>query len=338
MHVDQRTDTQPTTAEAIHEWIKEQADMLMGDKNVDGLRMNIGYGGNFSLPQGFYSQLWTNVRIKRNLSMNGFMQRFVQQMLDAGCIVQGENEAVSMDNKILPSEEETREAIRMERYEQIAHAQDLTFDEFAMLEKTQELALPEKYAMSKYRLMTAYKIDDPSIITPDFVALYSHDRERKIYRNLCALSTESMQGSLDSVQQEEQARLGFSIESGYDTKMLHKLTESQHNQLKYAVDILKACGFSEDFSNVTVPAEVFKETVDRLWETLKDGLQSMCTTLELDMPTSKNMIFKTKKEFLCERVLDKVLGVKIISANKQRTQYKLMHYSNVGSLRQIPIK
>ncbi|KAK3846356.1 MAG: origin of replication binding protein-domain-containing protein [Linnemannia gamsii] len=337
VHVDQRTNSQPTTVEAVHGWIKKQADMLMGGRDLEGLRLNIGYGGNFSLPEGFYSHLWTNVRIKRNLSVNGFMQRFIQQMLDAGCTVQGENGAISTD-QILKSETEILDAIKKEQQMQVANAQDLTYEEFSKLCEVRELTLPEKHAMSKYRLMTTYNIDDPSIITPDFVALYDNDREKRIYSNLCALSTRAMQDGLDSVRQKEYMSLAFSIENGYDTRVPHKLDESQHNQLKYAVDILTACGFSEVFSNVTVPAKVFKETIDHLWETGKDGLQSMCTTLGLKMPTSKNMTFKNKKGFLSDRVLFEVLGVKIISANKRRTEYRLVHYSNVGSLRQISVR
>ncbi|KAG0358938.1 hypothetical protein BGX24_005893 [Mortierella sp. AD032] len=337
VHVDQRTNNQPTTVETIHGWIKKQADILIGGRDVEGLRLNIGYGGNFSLPEGFYSHLWTNVRIKRNLSVNGFMQRFLQQMLDAGCTVQGENGAISTD-QILKSETEILDAIKKKQQMQVANAQDLTYEEFSKLCGARELTLPEKHAMSKYRLMITYNIDDPSIITPDFVALYDNDRERRIYSNLCALSARAMQDGLDSVRQKEHMSLAFSIENGYDTRVPHRLTESQHNQLKYAVDILTACGFSEVFSNVTIPAKVFKETIDHLWETGKDGLQSMCTTLGLKTPTSKNMTFKNKKGFLSDRVLYEVLGVKIISANKRRTEYKLVHYSNVGSLRQISVR
>lgn len=85
-------------------------------KNVEGLRVSIEYGGGFSLPVGFYSQRWTNVRIKKNLSMNGFMQRFVQQMLNAGCTVQGEEGVVSTDHQILKSEKETLDTIKKEQH------------------------------------------------------------------------------------------------------------------------------------------------------------------------------------------------------------------------------
>jgi hypothetical protein len=336
VHVDQTTNNQPTTVEAIERWIREQADILMCDKNVEGLRVSVGYGGSFSLPVGFYSQLWTNMRIKKHLSMNGFMQRFMQQVLDVGCTVQGEKEVVSTDHRILKSEKETFDTIKKEQHHQIAHAQDLTSHALDRLCEAREITLPERHAMSKYRLMAAYKIDDPSIITPDWVALYDNDRERRIYNNLCALSIGAMQDDLDGVQQKERLLLVFSIENGYDTRVPHRLSESQYIQLKYAVDILTTCGFSEVFSDVTIPAQAFKESIDHLWESGKDGLQCMCTTLGLKMPTSKNMVFKSKKGFLSDRVLYEVLGVKIISANKRRTEYRLKHYSNVGSLRQIP--
>ncbi|KAF9549519.1 hypothetical protein EC957_003469 [Mortierella hygrophila] len=127
--------------------------------------------------------------------------------------------------------------------------------------------------MSKYRLMAAYKIDDPSIITPDWVALYDNDRERRIYNNLCVLSIGAMKDDLDGVQQKERLSLAFSIENGYDTRVPHRISESQYIQLKYAVDILTTCGFSEVSSDVTIPAQAFKESIDHLWESGEDGLQ-----------------------------------------------------------------
>ncbi|KAG0258755.1 hypothetical protein BGZ95_004879, partial [Linnemannia exigua] len=246
VHVDQTNNNQPTSAEAIHEWIKEQADVLMGDKKVEGLRAGIEYGGSFTLPVGFYNRLWTNTR---------------------------------------------------------------------------ELTLPERHAMSKHRLMAAYNIDDPSIITPKWVFFYDNDRQRRIYNNLCALSTGAMQDDPDYVKQKGQLSLAFSIENGYDIRVPHRLSESQYVLLKYAVDILTACGFSEPFSEDTVPVQALKNSIDLLWETSKDGLKYMRTTLGLKMSTSKNMTFKNKKGFLSDRVLYEVLGAKIISTNKQRTAF-----------------
>ncbi|KAF9998793.1 hypothetical protein BGZ80_004639 [Entomortierella chlamydospora] len=58
VYVDRATNNLPTTVEDIDNWINEQGHILMGDKKVEGLRVRLGYGGRFSLPTCFYSQLW----------------------------------------------------------------------------------------------------------------------------------------------------------------------------------------------------------------------------------------------------------------------------------------
>jgi hypothetical protein len=105
-HVDQTTNNQSTTVEAIHGWINEQGEILMG-KNVEELRVGIEYGGDFSLSVDFYSQLGL-MCVSRRI----WMQRFVQQMLDAGFTVYGEEGVVGTDHQILKSKKEALDNIK----------------------------------------------------------------------------------------------------------------------------------------------------------------------------------------------------------------------------------
>ncbi|KAF8916357.1 hypothetical protein BGZ58_005304, partial [Dissophora ornata] len=329
VHVDRRSNNQPATVEAIADWISKQGHMLIGSKKEEGLIMSIGYGDEFSLPDTSYSQLWTNVRVKRNLSTNGFMRRFIHQMLDAGCSVRGEQGVVATDHPVITSEKEMLEM-----------ADNLTAEAFEDLRGAQDVTLPERHAVSKRLLMDAYNIRDPSIVTPDWVATYDQPREKKIYRNLCDLSVGTMQDGLANVHQLERLSLAFAVENGIETAVPHKVDRSRYVRLKYAVDILAACGFTDLFSSDTVTAQTLQGRIDLYWETVKDDeIRHMCTTLGRPMPTHGNWIFKNQLGFL-STVLYEVLGMKIISANKRRTEYRLrlQHYSNVGLRKEIPFE
>ncbi|ORZ06392.1 hypothetical protein BCR41DRAFT_374115 [Lobosporangium transversale] len=59
-------------------------------KRVLELKLQASYGEDLTLVEDdFYNQLYIFMRIKKNLSLNGFMQQFIQHMVDAGCFVQG---------------------------------------------------------------------------------------------------------------------------------------------------------------------------------------------------------------------------------------------------------
>ncbi|KAI8599788.1 origin of replication binding protein-domain-containing protein [Dissophora ornata] len=347
VHVDQRTNNLPTTVEAVNDWISNQGYTLLSSKKEEGLKMSIEYGGGFSLPDTFYSQLWTNVRVKRNLSTNGFMRRFIHQMLDAGCSVRGEQGVVATDHPTIKSEKEMLEIVKNEQRVQIATADNLTTEAFDRLRAAPDVTLPERYAVSKRQLMDAYNIRDPSIVTPDWVAAYDNPREKQIYKNICALSVRNpcdlsmgtLQDGLANVHHWERLSLASAVENGPETIVLHKVDRSRYLRLKYAVDILVACGFTDLFSSDTVPAQALEDRIDLYWETVKDSeIRHMCTTLGMQMPTHGNWTFKNKKGFLSDTILHQVLGVKIVSANKRRTKYWLQHYSNVGLLREIPFE
>ncbi|KAG0350212.1 hypothetical protein BGZ54_003958, partial [Gamsiella multidivaricata] len=128
---------QPTTVQAINDWICNQSNIVKG--NVRGrseLRLHAEYGKkDLTVSNDFYSRLFTYVRIKKHLSMNGFLQRFVQQMVDAGCTVHEAEGRAAKDNPILESQKEKLEMIKDEQTQQVADAKYLTEDDFLKLHR-----------------------------------------------------------------------------------------------------------------------------------------------------------------------------------------------------------
>ena len=102
IYMDGATNSLPTTAEAVKEFIINQGNIVTEHNlYVSGLRLCAQYGGGVTLSDSFYSRLFTYVLAKKNLSKNGFRQRFIQQMLDVGCITVGVPGHVAKDNPII---------------------------------------------------------------------------------------------------------------------------------------------------------------------------------------------------------------------------------------------
>ncbi|KAG0258559.1 hypothetical protein BG011_003226 [Mortierella polycephala] len=109
--------------------------------------------------------------------------------------------------------------IEEELHQQIAIAPRLTYEAFVKLREASDMTPSDKHAMSKYLLTDAYDTTAPSVITPEWVKTYDNKQEKRVYKDLRALSTidgGTMQGRLDAVQQQERLSLGYCVDNGLD--------------------------------------------------------------------------------------------------------------------------
>ncbi|KAF9895881.1 hypothetical protein BX616_008636, partial [Lobosporangium transversale] len=223
--------------------------------------------------------------------------------------------------------------IKDERHQQIANARSLSYEDFIELCELPELTHADKYAVSKYRLMKAYNITTPDIVTPEWVKDYDNEKEKSVYKNLCSLYTTNsttLEDRLEAVRQREEARLGLCPK----TKVHHNLEGSRYVKLQYAADIMTSCGFTDVFASNTVQAQTLKEGIRRIWEGVLKEMDNTRTALDRKKPTHNNWIFKHQLGYL-NNILHDVLGVKIVGVNKRCAKYHLVHYSKVASLRQM---
>ncbi|KAG0003472.1 hypothetical protein BGZ79_000806, partial [Entomortierella chlamydospora] len=157
IYVDRATSNLPTTKEAIEDWICNQENIVSGAvRALSGLSFRADYGKGLRLIDSFYSRVYINTAIKNNLSANGFMQRFIEQMVHAGCTIQSAQGDSAKGAQILKLQKEMQEEIEWERCERIANAKPLTREAFEKICDVEGLDPEEKYAVVRYRLMAAY--------------------------------------------------------------------------------------------------------------------------------------------------------------------------------------
>ncbi|KAI7816423.1 hypothetical protein BC939DRAFT_469147 [Gamsiella multidivaricata] len=182
--------------------------------------------------------------------------------------------------------------------------------------------------------MNAYDITVPEIATPQWVETYDNEWEKRVYKDLRALSVargDTIQDMLGAVQRRERLSQMYysSIDEGIPSQALHKLAESRYVKLRYAVDIMMPCGFADTFAHNKVPAQELRDSIDTIWGDIVGEMGNMCTTLGKEKPRHNNWTFKNQLGFL-NTVLYDVLSMKIMAVNKRRTIYELRHFSNVG--------
>ncbi|KAF9344332.1 hypothetical protein BGX26_004516 [Mortierella sp. AD094] len=304
VYTDAATNNLPTTTEAVNSWISNQGNIVTGNIHtlqVSGLRLRAKYGGGLSLPDSFYSRLFIYVHIKRNLSKNGFRQRFVQQMLDVGCEIIGVQGHAAKGNSFLKSRKEKLTIIKREEHEQIANANCLTQEDFDRLYRASEITASDRSAVTKYLLMKAYDITAPEIVDSQWVQKYNNEKEKSVYKNLRALSMAggvNLQAGLNALRQQEQISLSFCISNGRLCQIPHKLKDSRYVKLKYAVDILIPCGFTSLLPSNTVTVYVLHVGINAIWGNISEEMSNICTTLEKPMPVRHDWQFRNKLDFL----------------------------------------
>ncbi|KAF9177631.1 hypothetical protein BGZ49_005586 [Haplosporangium sp. Z 27] len=249
VYVDMATYNLPTTNKAAKDWLCNQENIVKGAvQNLSGLGFKVEPGKGLSITDSFYSQVYINMLIKDNLSKNGFMQRFILQMVHAGCTIQSAQGGSNAGAQILKLQKEKQEMIKLERCTQIANAKPLTREAFAELCDIEKLEPEKKHAVERYRLMATYNLNASEAITAEWVKKYNDKWEKSVYRNLCILNADTgtnMKNSLKEIHQQEALFYQYCRDTGQDARALHSIVESRYIRLKYAVDdILNPCGFT----------------------------------------------------------------------------------------------
>ncbi|KAG0248749.1 hypothetical protein BG011_009935 [Mortierella polycephala] len=199
----------------------------------------------------------------------------------------------------------------------------------------------QRASVYKHTLMRSYDVKSHDIVTATWVETYDNRREKEIYKNLVALSTDvgpSLQECLRVVKQREDLGLHHSVRGAPSVEAHSKVERSQYVKLEFLVGIMVACGYEDTIATDEVLAKDLKERIDGIWADLESKMSDICTSIKKRKPTSNNWAFKNKLAFV-NMVLYEVLGVKIKTdkSNKRRTRYSLKHHSNVGSAENSPL-
>ncbi|KAF8954707.1 hypothetical protein BGZ46_002837, partial [Entomortierella lignicola] len=323
IYVDRNTNNLPTSEDDVKSWICSQENIVDGTiHNLVGLEFEAEYAKGLRLVDSFYSQVYIRTLIKNNLSRNGFMQRFIEQMLDVGCTVQSTQGSSAEGAQFLEFQKEAQENIEWERCEKIAKARRLTQEVFNKMCNIENLDPDDKYAVERYCLMTAYDLNPSKAITPEWAKKYNDKWEKSVYKNLSILNkgmAVDIRMGLDEIHQREKLAYQYYRETGQDAKALDAVTRSRYIRLKYAVDILNPCGFTNVFPSNIISVETLRNGIETIWDGILKDIPNICTTLGKRRPATKLWKFKYKLDFL-NAILNEVLGVKIVSHDHRRTK------------------
>ncbi|KAF8922965.1 hypothetical protein BGZ58_003530 [Dissophora ornata] len=333
-YADAVTKNLPDTAQGVKDWICNQRDLVTGKVRTNpALKLQLDDTYNLVIPDDLHSRMYCHVTAKKHLSMNGFRSRLIQRMTHAGCIVTGNASKLSKGSTIVADMKKAESEIEAASHQQIAGADPISADRFEELSSgTRELDAEQQASMHKSALMRTFDVHDHSTVTQEWVKTYDNPHENECYKNLLALSRvsgPSLHSCLQPVQQRKDLGLDYSLRGPTTAEAYSKLGRSQFAKLEYVVEILTACGFDDVFATNEVAADDLKLRIDTAWAGLENMMVQICTTLKMRNPRSSVWTFKSKLAFLCT-VLEKVLGIKIVSVNKRRTKYHLEHYSSVG--------
>ncbi|KAF8955500.1 hypothetical protein BGZ46_002618 [Entomortierella lignicola] len=112
-------------------------------------------------------------------------------------------------------------------------AKAIGYEELLQLETRSDLSTEEYYGVQKFKIMDAYGIENPSVLTPEWINTYSDPKEMKVFRHLQALKDDP---ELKMVKQNDSYPLGKGQERKNAVAVLHRLHQSTYTKLKYAKD------------------------------------------------------------------------------------------------------
>ncbi|KAF9536637.1 hypothetical protein EC957_010258 [Mortierella hygrophila] len=344
IHADATTNKKlPATAQEVKGWLCNQLKHITGEiKGTPLLRLIFNDEKELKVPDYLYHRMYCHVTAMKNLSINNFRLRLIEKMTRAGCVVIGEEGRPPKNHPVITSLRQEEEAIASAACQQIADADPVDEDEIRTLleRKDCDLSAAQKASIQKYKLMRVFDVKSHNTVTADWVKTYDNKHEKDVYTNLVALSARtgpSLKACLDKVQLDENILLDYSLRDATSAKAHSKLERSQFVKLECAVDILTACGFNATFATNEVSTEDLKERINMIWRDLENKMSHICNGLKKPRPTHNNWTFENKLKFLCT-VLNEVLGVKIISANKRRTRYHLKHFSATATAENSPLR
>ncbi|KAF9897697.1 hypothetical protein BX616_005135 [Lobosporangium transversale] len=193
------------------------------DTNGFPFDLRVGQGPGVKHDVGdIYYTIFINALIKKHLSMNGFLQRFIVQMVQVGCRVVRLPDQPK-DPKVSESLKQRAAALLQAKYAGLPKAKVIDCEELLRLETRSDLSTEEYYAVQKFRIMDAYGIEDPFILTPEWVKTYSDPKEMKVFQNLRVLKDDP---ELKMAMQNDSYPLGKDQERRNTGAILHRLYQS----------------------------------------------------------------------------------------------------------------
>ncbi|KAF9910909.1 hypothetical protein BX616_010754 [Lobosporangium transversale] len=320
------TSNLPTTFREIVEYMESQEVRLNGcELDISGFPYISQMGQPPSVDlKVLYALIYMQTLIKKHLTKNDFYQRFIDQMVQVGCSVQEADSHLCKNDEYTVELNQNKKELLHIKYTGISKARVLDTEEFSRLDVQNSRTQEEQYAVTKYKLMETYSVQDASLLTPDWVEKYDKPREKKIYKNLAMLKEDP---TLQILRQED--RLG--LKCGKATVGVHTLGNSRYLRFKYAKDILDSCGFDSPFDDREMSAEELKRKIDLRWSDLvKDGsMRDICTQLGIRCPSHNNWDFKNKKSFL-NSVLNEIWGIHIVRTDHKSHHYYIKYMTEVG--------
>ncbi|KAF9198324.1 hypothetical protein BGZ49_000880, partial [Haplosporangium sp. Z 27] len=181
------------------------------------------------------------------------------------------------------------------KYTGISEAKVIGYEELLQLETRSDLSIEEYYEVQKFKIMDTYGIENPSVLTPEWVKTYSDPKEMKVFQNLQALKDDP---ELKMVKQNDSYPLGKDQERKNAVAVLHRLHQSKYTKLKYAKDALSACGYDSPFDPKCVASTALKSNLDEQWESISTNMRSICTQLTIPYPSHNNWNFRNQQNFL----------------------------------------
>ncbi|KAF8962662.1 hypothetical protein BGZ46_001136 [Entomortierella lignicola] len=329
IYISNSTSNLPTTHDEIVKYLCSQEVQIKGctlDTNGFPFDLRVGQDPGVKHDVGdIYYTIFINALVKKHLSMNDFIQRFITQMVQIGCSVVGLFDQPK-DPKITKSLKRRAGALLKTKYTGISEAEVIDYEELLRLEARSNLSTEEYYAVQKFKIMDAYSIEDPYVLTPEWVETYSDPKEMKVFQNLQALRNDP---ELRMVKQNDSYPLGKDQERRDTGAVLHRLHQSKYTKLKYAKDILSACGYDSPFDPKYIASTDLKSNLDEQWESLSLNMRNICTQLQIPYPRHNNWDFRKKQNHI-NSVLNEVLGIHIVGTNKKATAYHIKYMRNVG--------
>ncbi|KAF8953210.1 hypothetical protein BGZ46_003259 [Entomortierella lignicola] len=267
IHIQNETNNLPTAFSDLVEYLQSQEVRLKGcvlDNSGFPFVRRMGQASSVDL-DAMYALIYIQTLSKIHSSMNDFYQRFIDQMVEAGCTIHSADAVLRQNEEYTTLTAQNQKALLQAKYKGISEAKSLDFEEFEKLNAKTERSQADEFALKKHDLMKTYGVRDVSIVTPKWVETYSSPQEIEAYRNLVEYMADT---TLDITKQEDKSLLEYDQARHNAIDVVHTLSDPISFKLQYAKIILDICGFESPFDHKTIPAMEIKENIDRHWPQL----------------------------------------------------------------------
>jgi hypothetical protein len=199
----------PTKTEDIKAKIFNKRTALY--RKIDAVQFEYNDDGSVKFYESDFFRLWLETVRIDNLSNNGFIYRFINQVSDTGASVnlltdEGDEE---VKNMIMTA----KEFIKCKRNDDISKAVDITDEDALRIKETldskKDVNFDDLLSYEKYQLRKDYSWPDKPI-TEEFVDKYYPPNTRKLYKNLTRLTADGdIQKSINKSQKKERSHYDY---------------------------------------------------------------------------------------------------------------------------------